>query len=367
MLLRMLGARAFMSLSCLAGVVLLLLGAYLVVGKPLHRSRSYCAMMPDSIGLYTGSDVTMRGIRVGTVDSVQPEGTAVRVGFTVDADHLLPADVAATTLADTLVADRELAVLGTGTDGGQWDSSRCVTKTLTPKSMTETLDALADLSDQLRGAAGARQHAVGDSLRALNAATAGTGPQVDALIGKFAVALRSPDAAIGHVGAIIDGLSSLSASAAGGWSDIESMLTRFTPMLDFLDDRLFPLSIQLVDGLSRLLPMLNDVTSLFGDELLKGLDATLPLLRFIGANVATLRQMVAMIPVVASGFTRSVDSGTGAMTLSYAPARVRIPESDAAGVCAAVDAVVPGRCTAVGDGVAKVDLAQLVLAIAGAR
>ncbi|MBL3153080.1 MlaD family protein, partial [Klebsiella pneumoniae] len=85
---------------------------------------------------YEGNQVTMRGIVVGSVTSVRNQGSGVRVDFEVDADHPVYADASATTVSDTVVADRELAVLASGTTTEPWDSGACITRTLTPKSLT---------------------------------------------------------------------------------------------------------------------------------------------------------------------------------------------------------------------------------------
>ena len=41
------------------------------------KGETYCAEMPDSVGLYTGNPVTQMGFEVGTVDSID---TAMRLG-----------------------------------------------------------------------------------------------------------------------------------------------------------------------------------------------------------------------------------------------------------------------------------------------
>ncbi|MGX1806069.1 MlaD family protein [Nocardia sp. NPDC055321] len=367
MLIRVLSARVFMSLAGAVALVLLTGAAYLVAFDPLRKVESYCALMPDTVGLYTGNHVTVRGMPVGAVTAITPQGGTVRVDFTVDADYPLAEDVSATTVSDTIVADRQLALLDSGAATTDWDHSRCVTKTLTPKSLTETLTALADLANETLGPDPAHADALQRGLTALDAATAGTGPQINEIITTLGAALNSPDAAIGHLAGVIDALSSLARGVSGHWGDIKSMLLRLASVLDEVNNGLFSTTIEIIDGFQRVLPMLNDITTLFGDPIFAALDAIVPLARFAAANVGSLRELVSMTPAIASAFTGVLDPNTGAPGLTYASPRVALPPDAVDRLCAAVDALAPGQCSRTPDGLTGVPLVSLVLGLAGAR
>jgi len=60
----------------------------------------------QAISVYPGTDVDIMGVKVGTVDSVTPSGTLVKVKISYDDKYQLPADVRATVITPTLVADR---------------------------------------------------------------------------------------------------------------------------------------------------------------------------------------------------------------------------------------------------------------------
>lgn len=366
MLYRMLGSRGFMTISGVVAVVVVAFAAYFVALDPAKKMNSYCADMPDTIGLYTGNRVTMRGVPVGQVTKLQPGGARVRVDFEVDARYPLAADTAATTLSNTLVADRDLALISAGKSIARWESGTCISKTLTPKSMTEMLDAMATLSNRTLGSDPARQDALGTGLKALNSATAGTGDQINQIITKLGTALNAPDAAIGRLGSVIDALATLSDSVAAHWGDIKSMLTRFGGVLDQVNNELFNQVVEVIEGFQRALPLLNDITTLAGDPVLKLLDSAVPLVRMIGANVGTLEQIIRMIPTITGAFARAVDPQTGAIGLDYAPPRVAVARPDAEAVCAAINAMAPGRCAGAANGLADIQLPQLILGIVGA-
>ncbi|MEV6275396.1 MlaD family protein [Nocardia sp. NPDC051832] len=367
MLNRVLGSQAFMSIAGAVVIGVLAIAGYFVAFDPLHKTQSYCAIMPDSIGLYPGNQVTMRGITVGTVTAVRNQGAAVRVDFEVDADHPVRADAGATTVSDTVVADRELAVLALGKDTQRWDGGQCITKTLTPKSLTQTLTALAQLSDQIVGPDPAQPNSIADGLSSLDRATAGTGPQINELIKKLGSALKTPDADIANLAGIFDAFASVSVKVQQHWGDLQTMLTRLGPALHQANTELLGPGTDLFDGLRQLLPMLNDITTMFGGQIGALLDQSIPLIKLLRANVGSLRDIVLTTPVVASAFQSVLDPRTGAAGISYAPPKVAIPEQNAEQVCAALNALTPGRCAGAADGMMQVSLTQLVLGSVGAR
>jgi virulence factor Mce-like protein len=363
---RLAASRAVMSVAAVLAATAATVAAYATVLDPPQATTRYCAIMPDTIGLYTGNHVSLRGIPVGTVTGIRPEGTAVRVDFEIAADHRLHGDAAATTLSRTLVADRELAVLDGEPTAPAADTNRCLTRTATPKSMTETFDALATLSEQLLAARPGEPQPMGRAVAALNAATAGSGPQLNTLIRELATGLHAPDAAIGHLAGSVDSLYSVSGGVAAYWGDIETMLTRLAGLLDQVNHELFNETVSVIDGFQRVLPMLNDITTMFGEPILTLLDATLPVTDLVGAHVNTLREIIGFIPPLLQAWRSIVNPAPDGPGLVYSPPRVELPAADAQHICAAAELVAPGMCAAGADGV-RVDVFRLVLAMAGGR
>jgi phospholipid/cholesterol/gamma-HCH transport system substrate-binding protein len=365
---RLLATRGFMSILGVLAVIAAVAVAYVVVFEPGKKMIGYCAIMPDAIGLYTGNHVTIRGIPVGTVSSIEPQGTSMRVGFAVDATHPLRGAVSATTVSDTLVADRDLAILSGPSSDAEWNPQQCVTDTLTPKSMTETLRAIQKITGELGGSSDpTEQDRIRGGVAAIADATSGTGPRLNAMITKLGAAMKSPDAAVGHVGELISALSSLSASVSTNWADIKDFLPRLDELFTQVNTDVWLPVIDVVDSLRVILPWFNDITREFGGPILGGLDATVPFIRFVGANVGTLQEIINMIPPIVTAFSRSIDPTSGRPALSYAPPKVALTQQDAQQVCAAVNVLTPGRCATATNGMSDIDLVPLVLGLAGAR
>ncbi|MFI1917497.1 MlaD family protein [Nocardia sp. NPDC020380] len=360
MLKRMLGSQAFMSVAGAVLVCVLAVVGYFLWFDPMKKTESYCAIMPDAVGLYAGNKVTMRGIPVGTVDSVDSDGTKVKVKFTVDAKYPVYADAEATTVADSIVADRNLAVLNSGKNLAHWDPAQCITKTLTPKSITETLTALASLSAQLQQAQA--PDALRHGLSALDAATTDTGPQINAIVQKLGTALAQPDADIGHLAGIFDAFASVGEKVEQHWGDLRSMLLRLAPALNNASTELIGPGAELIDRLGQALPMLNDLVTIAGDPIMRALDDTLPLVRLLRANVGSLSEIMLKLPALTNAAASMLGNG-----ISYGSPRAALPAPQAQQVCDALNAATAGTCTDAGNGMVNVPLVPLVLGMAGAR
>ncbi|WP_051727758.1 MlaD family protein [Nocardia brasiliensis] len=355
-------ARGLVSALAVAAAAVIGGAAYLVLADPLEPTQRYCAELPDAIGLYPGSHVRVRGVPVGAVVAVRPENSGVRVDFDLPTRYAPHGEVGAVTVADTLVADRDLAVLPGPSDAAPWDARRCITRTLTPKSISETLQTIDQLARQLTTD---DPQLLANTLRALRTATTGAGPQFDQLTTTLASVLRSPDAAVTQIGGLIDALAALSSAISANWGELEQVLTRFPAVFEQINDEIFGNLAGLVDSLRAILPWVNELTRDYGGVLLDGLDASIPYIRFIAANAGTIQQIIDRVPAVARAFTRVAGSG-GAPVLTWIPPDLTLPEAAAEQACAAWNLLVPGPCP-IAAGPRQVNVAELIAAAAGGR
>jgi phospholipid/cholesterol/gamma-HCH transport system substrate-binding protein len=84
----------------------LVLGGLLFTELRPPAQKIAVAYLPVAVHLYPGSDVDILGVKIGTVRSVTPQGTSVRVVMSYDADRRIPANAQAVVDEPTLVADR---------------------------------------------------------------------------------------------------------------------------------------------------------------------------------------------------------------------------------------------------------------------
>ena len=59
-----------------------------------HVARNtYVAYFANTNGLYTGDEIRILGVAVGTVEKIEPQPSAAKVTFSVDRKYPVPADV----------------------------------------------------------------------------------------------------------------------------------------------------------------------------------------------------------------------------------------------------------------------------------
>jgi virulence factor Mce-like protein len=86
--------------------VVLVAGAVLLVRQVFFGPRTITAYFPTATAIYPGDEVRVSGVKVGKIDSIQPEGTQTKMTLKVDHDVPVPADAKAVIVAQNLVAAR---------------------------------------------------------------------------------------------------------------------------------------------------------------------------------------------------------------------------------------------------------------------
>jgi virulence factor Mce-like protein len=91
-----------------AGVLVLLMlgGAAAVVRNTYFAPKTITAYFVSATGIYSGDEVRVAGVKVGTIASIEPVGGQARMTIDVDHDVPIPADAKAVIVAQSLVAAR---------------------------------------------------------------------------------------------------------------------------------------------------------------------------------------------------------------------------------------------------------------------
>lgn len=89
------------------GLVLALLGGGFVAARALFFGpTTITAFFPTATAIYPGDDVRVSGVKVGTISSIEPQGTQTKMTMRVDRSVPVPADASAVIVAQNLVAAR---------------------------------------------------------------------------------------------------------------------------------------------------------------------------------------------------------------------------------------------------------------------
>ena len=91
-------------------------GAYYVYFRG-SGEKKVSANFDEAVGIYVGTPVKILGVNVGTVASVKPGTTGVRVTMSYDSKYKLPANVQGVEVANSLVSDRYIQLQPVYTKG----------------------------------------------------------------------------------------------------------------------------------------------------------------------------------------------------------------------------------------------------------
>jgi len=102
-------------------------------------------------GIYVGDDVTVLGVPIGTVTSVEPEPDRVRVEMELSPDHPVPADVKAAVVAPSLVSVRSIILGPFEPSGPRLEDGAVIpeSRTAVPVEWDAIKDQLVSLSTAL--------------------------------------------------------------------------------------------------------------------------------------------------------------------------------------------------------------------------
>ena len=75
--------------------VLLLVGVGFLVRNVFYAPTKVTAYFPSATGIYAGDEVRVSGVKVGKINSIEPDGTQARITMSIDRGVPIPADAKA--------------------------------------------------------------------------------------------------------------------------------------------------------------------------------------------------------------------------------------------------------------------------------
>jgi phospholipid/cholesterol/gamma-HCH transport system substrate-binding protein len=240
----------------LAGLVVV--GAAIAIRNTFFRPTTITAYFPTATAIYPGDDVRVSGMKVGTIASIQPQGTQAKLVMHVDRNVRIPADAKAVIVAQNLVAARYVQLTPAYRSSGPTMRDGAIIpieRTAVPVEWDEVKDQLMRLSTELGPNSRVSTPSVA---RFIDSAA-------DALSGGNGDKLRQTLAQLSGVGRIL-------ANGSGNIVDIIKNLQTFvTALRDSnvqivqFDNRLATLTSVLDDNKSELDAALTDLSSAVGE------------------------------------------------------------------------------------------------------
>lgn len=347
--------------SCEAAAVALTAAAVAASGASCapHESRQgavYCAIMPDSVGLYPGNPVTQMGYRLGTVTAITPATRDVRVDFTVAEPRRFPADVKAIIRSTSILADRSLELVGNYEAGPQLAAGNCVplTRSSTPKSLSEVIGSATKFINTINPQSSTN---IGDAVHELDQALHSNGAGVNRILTRSSALLDNPDQAISDIGSITTNLAQLTSvltEIRGPLKEILYDARQTNP--DFVT--VLTAAWKLLDALPPLIRMLADFESEIGNETQFTLDSTAVSMRKFSPHAPRIANLLNVLPPWINSVTNIINNHRW-NTLTYRPPLYRVHTPDGVLTCNVMNASAPGSCANVEGQPYAVDVALL--------
>jgi phospholipid/cholesterol/gamma-HCH transport system substrate-binding protein len=163
-------------------VVLALIGG--VVAWQLYKKLTYntvVAYFPQTLALYPGDKVQIMGVKVGTIDSIEPAGDKMKVTFNYANKYKVPANATASVLNPSLVASRtiQLSPPYTGGPEMQDDAVIPIDRTQVPVEYDELRDSINRILTDLGPTPDQPKGPFGDVIESFSNGLAGKGDQIN--------------------------------------------------------------------------------------------------------------------------------------------------------------------------------------------
>ncbi|EHB58518.1 Mammalian cell entry related domain protein [Mycolicibacterium rhodesiae JS60] len=304
------------------------------------NALSYCAMLPDSVGLYVGNPVTQMGYPIGTIDRIQPSASSVRVDFTLTEERRFPAAVKAVVRSTSILADRNLELVGNYDGGPTMNPGGCVPldRSATPKSLSQVIGSANTFINGINPATSSN---IGDVIKQLDQAAQNNGAGINHILTTSSRLLDNPDGPISDMSSIVGNLGVLT----------DSLIAMRQPMKEILYDaeattpdlvRAIEGAHQMADGLPSIITMISDIEIHAGGELQLTLDTVADAMRIMTPHARGLASLLDPLPWFINGFANHINNRE--FVMSFRPPLYRIRSPNGPLVCHFMNLSMPGSC-----------------------
>ncbi len=223
--------------TAVIGLVVVLVAASVVWWVFLRPSgNKITAYFATTVGIYSGSDVRVLGVKVGSVDSVQPQGDVVKVVMSMDPGVSVPADAQAASVTPTVVADRYVQVLPPYKGGPKMANNAVIPKdrTATPVELDQLASSLKKTATAL-GPQGANSNGALTNLLNTGAANLnGNGAALNGTIDQLSQAVATLANSRGDLFATVTNLQSFVSTLAANDQQVQQFTQQLATFTQFL-------------------------------------------------------------------------------------------------------------------------------------
>jgi phospholipid/cholesterol/gamma-HCH transport system substrate-binding protein len=292
-------------------------------GSGQHHVTAYFSR---AVGVYSGSDVRVLGVRVGQVDAVTPRGEQVQVDMTVDGSVGIAEDTTVLVIAPSVVADRyvQFAKLARGGPRLKDGASIPVQRTATPVELDQLYASLDTLSKALGPNGANSQGALSDLLKTGAQNLQGNGQAFNDSVRNFAQLARTLAGNSGDLFGTVDELQRFTTMLATN----DQQVSGVNQQLSQISGTLAANSGELAHALDSLGQALGDVQAFIRDNrgaIKSNVDNLVTTTRTLVEQRQSLAETLDGVPLAVSNVLNAIDPATGRLrgrgnVLEYYPA-----------------------------------------------
>ncbi|MFI6871706.1 MCE family protein [Nocardia sp. NPDC050406] len=266
-----------------------------------EQRQRVCAEFTDTVGLYEGNSVTMLGVEVGTVSTIESRGDRMRVTMEIGEKYTLPADIEAVTLSSSIVTDRHVELTKPYTGGPRFDTSACIPleRTKTPVGISEALDAMARISSDLTGGGQPGDTLIDSTLTAADSALNGTGQQWNQLLQRLSTVVGDPAQRDVVFRRLVENLDTLTTMFVSNWPDMQTLLDNLRKGIQLIGDFSAEFS-SAVDLAVEFLPVIARNVGKYDTQIYALLDQYLPQVQTLIRSQGDIGDLLAHLPPLAA-------------------------------------------------------------------
>ena len=246
------GTAAIAALAVILAVVAALVGYNLYTKATTTKVVAYFS---DTLALYPGDRVQIMGVKVGSVDSVEPAGDKMKVTLSFASKYKVPAEATASILNPTVVASRVIQLSPPYTGGAALADNAVIPleRTQVPVEWDDIRNQLDKLVTELGPTPSQPKGPLGDLVEALSSNLSGKGKQINTTFSALADAIGALNDGRGDLFAVTKSLALFVNALRQSDQQIVSLntnLATFTNSLNNSDQELAN-AVRDIDGLLK--------------------------------------------------------------------------------------------------------------------
>jgi phospholipid/cholesterol/gamma-HCH transport system substrate-binding protein len=219
-------------------VVLIVGGAAVVIGQTLLKPKTITAYFVTATAIYPADEVRIAGVKVGTIESIEPVGTRAKMTINVDRGIRIPDGAKAVIVAQNLVSARYVQLTPAYESGPTMNDGAVIPieRTAVPVEWNEVKEQLMRLATELGPANGMSTGSVGRFIDSAANALDGNGEKLRQTLAQLSGAGRILAEGSGDIASTIVNLQTFVTALRDSNEQIVQFQDRFATLTSVVND-----------------------------------------------------------------------------------------------------------------------------------